>query len=497
MTGATKSFDEALDEAAAFMLRNTYPTYSKVPPAIMGLRNIPFFGNFVSFPAEMLRTGTLSIAMSLRNIASGNPVLRQMGYRNLMGAYLAVKGIGKAAHATANALTGNTQEQWEAYMRSSAAPWDQNSNLIGIIPWKDGESAAINFSYFSPYDVLERPIQAAMTMAAKENIAPDQINNYMLSLMFASDGPIMELMSPFLSPAIGSERILDVIGGDFLSGGRGGRTADGKYIYSPTDSLEDKFNKSFAHIIKGAEPGIVSSGRKIKDALQGDVTGAGKPAQLADELLALFTGTRIIRIDVKKDLKWIAADTNRLLRAVDETEKFYKSKDFKDRPPSIMVEEFEKMQQEAFEIQRDLYMKIKDMQMFPKFALDRVKMNWSFKKFFPETYNEETKRWEGGYKPELEGAVTNDKGNVVYDENGKIKREPTLLQRGFEKIKPFISPLSGQRSQTPLPATPAVDARQFASANQNISPRTGLTHTETALLSPQEQAMRLRQRGMA
>ena len=112
ITGAVKSFDEALDEAAAFMLRNTYPTYSKVPPAIQGLRNIPFFGNFVSFPAEMLRTGTLSLAMSLKNIASGNPVLRQMGYRNLMGGYLAVKGIGQAAHVTANTLTGNTQEQW-------------------------------------------------------------------------------------------------------------------------------------------------------------------------------------------------------------------------------------------------------------------------------------------------------------------------------------------------------------------------------------------------
>ena len=54
-----------------------------------------------------------------------------------------------------------------------------------------------------------------------------------------------------------------------------------------------------------------------------------------------------------------------------------------------------------------------------------------------------------------------------------------------------------RRAQQSLPATPAVDARQFASANQNISPRTGLTQTETALLSPQEQAMRLRQRGMA
>ncbi len=62
---------------------------------------------------------------------------------------------------------------------------------------------------------------------------------------------------------------------------------------------------------------------------------------------------------------------------------------------------------------------------------------------------------------------------------------------------PRISVPTERRSQTLLPATPAVDARQFASANQNISPRTGLTHTENALLSPQEQAMRLRQRGMA
>ena len=139
--------------------------------------------------------------------------------------------------------------------------------------------------------------------------------------------------------------------------------------------------------------------------------------------------------------------------------------------------------------------------LFPKFALDRVKMKWGFKKFFPETYNEETKQWEGGYKPELEGAVTNDKGNVVYDENGKIKREPTLLQRGFEKIKPFISPLSGQKSQTPLPATPGVNPelvnQQTAMGGQNISPRTGLTQTESALLSNSEKAMRLRQRGQA
>ena len=55
---------------------------------------------------------------------------------------------------------------------------------------------------------------------------------------------------------------------------------------------------------------------------------------------------------------------------------------------------------------------------------------------------------------------------------------------------------SDLRSQTPLPATPAVDARQFASANQNITP-TGLTYTENALLRDDEKAMRLKQRGQA
>jgi len=362
-------------------------------------------------------------------------------------------------------------------------------------------------------------------------------------------------LQPFLSPAIGLERVQDIVSGNFLIGGRTGETAEGFRIYSPTDTLEDKINKSFVHIVKGANPGIISSGMKIKSAIRGDVSGAGKPMELGDELMALFTGTRIIRIDVKKDLRWRTSDANRLLRAVDETEKFYKSKGFTDRPPSVMVDAFENMQQEAFRVQRDLYMIVKDLQMldlskdkieeimvkagmnkkmvsnlidgeftpikyskprfetkvdtlkdlakhktekskdfiyniresfvFPEDKLDNIMDKWEDKKFFPE-----------GYKPELKGAVTNDKGNVVYDEKGKIKREPTILQKGWEKIKPFVTPFTGQRSQTPLPPTPEVDARQVTQANQNIT-QTGLTHTENALLSNSEKAMRLRQRGQA
>ena len=57
VTGAiTKTFDDHIDEAAAYLIRNTYPTYSKVPPFIQALRKLPF-GNFVSFPCRDIRTG--------------------------------------------------------------------------------------------------------------------------------------------------------------------------------------------------------------------------------------------------------------------------------------------------------------------------------------------------------------------------------------------------------------------------------------------------------
>ena len=133
----------------------------------------------------------------------------------------------------------------------------------------------------------------------------------------------------------------------------------------------------------------------------------------------------------------------------------------------------------SFNVERDY--------VYPRRELDEVIREYNRKEFFPD-----------GYEPKLQGAVTNDKGNVVYDEKGKIKREPTFLQKGWEKIKPLVMPgaPTDLKSQTPLPPTPEVDARQVTQANQNIT-QTGLTHTENALLSNEEKAMRLRQRGVA
>ena len=50
--------------------------------------------------------------------------------------------------------------------------------------FKDGKTKAINFSYFSPYDVLQAPIQSAINKAAAQELNPEETEDYILGLMF-------------------------------------------------------------------------------------------------------------------------------------------------------------------------------------------------------------------------------------------------------------------------------------------------------------------------
>ena len=135
-TGKAKTFDEALDEAAAWQIRNTYPTYSKVPQVIKDIRKLPF-GNFVSFPAEMIRTTYNILSIGAKEATSSNPQLRQMGYRRLLGAFVTLGGAEKGVSTIAQNLTGvTTMEQIDAYKRSLSAPWDSRAAILPINKWE-------------------------------------------------------------------------------------------------------------------------------------------------------------------------------------------------------------------------------------------------------------------------------------------------------------------------------------------------------------------------
>jgi len=566
ISGAKLTLDDALDEAAAYMIRNSYPTYSKVPPVIQALRKFPL-GNFVSFPAEMIRTTTTNIAMGLKMSSHPNMVIRQMGLRRLMGSFFTLYGLGKGISEVSQFLTNTTDSQEDAYKRSFAASWNRNADLIMLKEWDNGESLAINFTYFMPYDVLQRPIQAAMSRAAAQDINPEDVDDYILGLLFSPEGPFMEIMEPFVSEPLGYDRLVDVTAGGGIKP-RGGR------VYTKGDTLSTKINNSFAYILDGIKPGVWLTSEKISAGLRKDLTKGGKPVNTFDELLALFSGIRLIRIDTKSDLKYYAATLNRLRRDIDEASGFYNAKHYQENTPSDMVKEFDTMQEEDFRIQKDMFIRIEDMKLlkvddrtireilekagtdeslvdnlmrgfftptnysevrfnqkvkyvkealedlseksdkyfffeeetflFPRAELDAVKNDWIRREFFPVTFvsskdkdgnvmrDEEGKiigKWEGGYTPDKTKYKKNKKGQTLYDMEGNpIPEDSGLLKKGIEKIKKLVNPFADLTSQKPqAPPLPQTPMPNVAVAAMQKSPQTGLTRTETALLSPSEQ----------
>ena len=533
LTGAKKTFDDLLDDASAWEIRNTYPTYSKVPQFIQDIRKIPFFGNFVSFQAEILRTGTNIISFGLRQAAHKDPRIRQMGMRRLMAASLGFYGYGAGIYNAALALTGSTGEQWDAYKFSFAADWDRASNLIPLTNWDKGKAKAINFSYFSPYDVLQKPVEAALIKAQEQNLNPQETEDYVMSLMFGRDGPIMTLLDPFIAEQIGLEKIQDIMPPGYLMGGRGGKTTAGSLVYSPSDSLSDKFEKAYAHIFNGIEPGIWTSGEKIKKGLFSDVKKGGQPVSLRDELLALMAGVRIIDIDIGNSLSYKAGRFNSLMRAVDDAEKIYSPENYMNRGPTVIGEEYTQMQEEAFRIQKEMYniiqnaMKLDlDEDDIRKILKDAQMPNKKIRKlldgeFVPVNFSdarfkkkvkvlEDQARKMTKDNPDLKYYLDEDYAypkdllnDIKYDWKDKSlitetkEEEPGWIKKGAKKVWDRINPLKGfegfdsllrsEKIETPpLPPTSMPDKKLLAQSPQKIN---GLTRSEQALLSPSDKVI--------
>ena len=89
--------EQALKEASE-NIRGGYTTYSMVPKVGKRLRRSLFVSDFVSFPAEVVRTSLNAILIAKKQLMSGNPVLMTQGAKRLFG-------IGFAGYAMPHAFT--------------------------------------------------------------------------------------------------------------------------------------------------------------------------------------------------------------------------------------------------------------------------------------------------------------------------------------------------------------------------------------------------------
>jgi hypothetical protein len=358
LTGKNKTVVEALEDISAYLTVNTVPTYSKVPNIIQNIRNLPL-GNFIAFPAEILRTTSNIISIGARELTSTNPFIRQMGARRLLGVSTVLGGIGTVTQKTAQYVTGVSEEDMRSFQRSFAPSYQKNSTLVPLTaPDANGNFKYYNFSYSNPYDSLVTPVNAIFNAVADGRLKQDSVDDIVMTALFGGivggegkRGAITEFVSPFVTESIGTERAADVTL-------RRGRAADGKIVYYPNDTGSVKIAKSIDHVLGGLTPGAFTSAQRIWDGATGRFTDFGTARDTKAEIAALMSGVRIEEAKPLASMPFIMTSYNRDKQNI--RSKFSRDAYSARTTPENKLAAFKTYALETFKSQNSLYQTIED-----------------------------------------------------------------------------------------------------------------------------------------
>jgi hypothetical protein len=302
--------EDFLDREAASIIKNNIPNYAYVGDFVKALRKLPF-GNFVSFPAEIIRTGTNVVERGLDEIfyqttINGKLVnpLRTVGLRRLTGMAFTTAAVPAGVVAGASAIYNVTEEE-RAALKNYVASWSKNSTLVPIRDEKTGKLSVIDFSHSNAYDTLSRPIQTILNkVAAGEGDRDGLMDDFFAGMIEATK----ELGSPFISESIWTEALADLYF-------RGGETREGFRVWKEKDNLGTQFQKGIAHLAQAQAPlnwkqleRLGLSMKPIDDI--GRIDDNGKQYQLGNEALGII-GFRAQEIDPNKSIKYKIATYNR------------------------------------------------------------------------------------------------------------------------------------------------------------------------------------------
>ena len=280
-----------IKDISAYLVTNTIPTYSKVPAIIKNIRNLPL-GNFVAFPAEILRTSAHLIEIGARELTSTNPFIRQMGARRLVGAASVFGGTGAIISEAAEKITGVTSDKMEAFQRSVAPSYQKNSTLIPLTESdENGNFKYFNFSYTNPYDSMIRPINAVLNAfgngsLTNQNVSQIVYNALIYDSLTETPGAFTEFFDPFISESIGAGAIADLTI-------RNGKTKEGRTIYYEQDNAMERIDASLGHLLAQLEPGASRSARRVWKGVTETFTDYGTTYDSATEIVALMSGLRV------------------------------------------------------------------------------------------------------------------------------------------------------------------------------------------------------------
>ena len=536
LDGTVKTYGEAMREIAARYIRDVYPNYSMVPKIVQNWRRLPL-GNFVAFQSEIIRNIYNILNYSTREMASSNPYLRQMGARRFLGFGTVLYGFDKTLQGVSSQLTGLDEEFIKGYQRFFSPWYAKNDQLIPVtnIDPITKKFKTIDWSKEQPF----ASVTDAFRVASEQIMSPNKTDANFFERFFKAtiydfdekkSGSITKLFEPFINESILTEAILDV------SPVRGGKTKEGKIIFDAVNEDPDVvIAKIFNHLIQTINPTTFKNAGRVLQAYDGQVSKAGQKYNTTNEILKLFLGIGIREEDPNIAFDFIVSDFSKRIRNADSQftrDAVDSNKLIQD--PYRILKLFEQLQENRYrEMSRvadflkvadkmfstkEIFLKFKDRQNFgrdtlrylygglykpsnlPNYTditatyrkefrkLKQIYPDIKFEDILPlKAMNEIRAKWNG-----TPLGLSDEEIKEFHRSRFQKKDDKQSFLPSEEKTKQVASLPASNIKTPPLPETPkpVISNRKVA----QISPITGLTQIEQALLSPSEQLIRQRQR---
>ena len=474
-------------------VREMLPNYAYVSELVQASRRSPM-GNFVSWPAEIIRTSNNIMAGAKREIK--DPILKRIGMERAAGFALTVGTIGPAAVWGGMQTYGFTRDKLMALREF--VPWfSKDSTLIPV--YEDGKYKYIDFSRAFFYDTVTNPIQAMFTEINRDKERP-----VIPAMTWGLLKGLGRLIEPFVSESIYVGAIADI----YI---RGGETKQGSRIWNDRDSEGDKIWKSIKHVTRVYAPGSNVQMERLYKAIRGK-TIKGTEYEVTDELLGLI-GLRKAPLDIERSLeimigqfKTAERDERKLIYSgtltgdpVTDDNKIIKQFIFANKQ---RLETFNTMKRQ-YDAARTLgysnrqikeIFEARGVEPLYKYIIQNRFKPFGLTEGMEKAYarisdkygiNNPLSRRIKSRLIKIENKLKRQKLNEDYriDEERYLFDEKSIIDKAIDMLpgdKPKAYPLPEGFSNLPMPV---VNNTQMASLK---NPQTNLTRTEEALLSPTE-----------
>ena len=517
-TELTPEIIQGLKQEAANIVKNTVPNYAYVGSAVKAARILPI-GNFMSFPAEIIRT-TTNIAeqglKEMRHIPAAGEVIRGSnvtpyvfiegkglvknnnvnygtGFKRLSGMATTLVVVPEVVTEGAKAIYDVTEDEIQA-LRQFVPEWSKNSTLIPIRT-DDGELRYIDFSHSNAYDVIARPFRTLVNnIIAGEATDQTLLSGFVDGVTEAS----AEIMNPFIGESIWTEATADIIV-------RGGRTKEGRQLYTEQTPAGNKAAIRFLHLGQALAPSYRQF-QRLGQAAFGVPTRRGDELNIGPEL-AGFMGFRPIKVDPLDSMGFKIAEYQTGIRNArrEFTGGYFGILRGGRIKPNDVIQAYYNSNKARFLVQQEMTKNINAAQIL---GVNKTSLNREFKdrQLSDKTFNNLAK---GKFEPYFPSEDIQQRfaeiARNLGDPNVFTEVRPTLrlMLQEFRRL-----PLTGAFDSdvndflfedSILPSLPAsvTSAQPVVNTQANLQQRdpiTNLTPTQQALLSPEEQIIASRRR---